>query len=143
CAPGELPKRPKGSDCKSDGSAYGGSNPSLATDRTRAPRSGALVRSLERSGIRTARGARKFDGPTGAEAPRPAQRGVESAGGPSLATDRMRAPRSGALVRSLERSGIRTARAAREFDGRTGVTSSNGCPVRSTPWLPSAHDLLS
>lgn len=28
---GELPKRPKGSDCKSAGSAFGGSNPSLAT----------------------------------------------------------------------------------------------------------------
>lgn len=28
---GELPKRPKGSDCKSDCSAFGGSNPSLAT----------------------------------------------------------------------------------------------------------------
>src|SRR5690606_24628028 len=32
--PGKLPKRPKGSDCKSDGSAYGGSNPSLATMST-------------------------------------------------------------------------------------------------------------
>ena len=31
CAFGELPKRPKGSDCKSDCSAFGGSNPSLAT----------------------------------------------------------------------------------------------------------------
>ena len=29
--PGELPKRPKGSDCKSAGVAFGGSNPSLAT----------------------------------------------------------------------------------------------------------------
>jgi hypothetical protein len=29
---GELPKRPKGSDCKSAGIAYGGSNPSLATN---------------------------------------------------------------------------------------------------------------
>ena len=28
---GELPKRPKGSDCKSAGTAFGGSNPSLAT----------------------------------------------------------------------------------------------------------------
>src|SRR5690606_11094577 len=33
CAPGKLPKRPKGSDCKSDCSAFGGSNPSLATNR--------------------------------------------------------------------------------------------------------------
>ena len=30
---GELPKRPKGSDCKSAGVAFGGSNPSLATRR--------------------------------------------------------------------------------------------------------------
>ena len=30
-APGGLPKRPKGSDCKSDCSAFGGSNPSSTT----------------------------------------------------------------------------------------------------------------
>src|SRR5690606_10495140 len=35
---GKLPKRPKGSDCKSDCSAFGGSNPSLATFSTRRPR---------------------------------------------------------------------------------------------------------
>ena len=29
--PGKLPKRPKGSDCKSDGFAFTGSNPVLAT----------------------------------------------------------------------------------------------------------------
>ena len=28
---GEVPERPKGSDCKSDGSAFEGSNPSLTT----------------------------------------------------------------------------------------------------------------
>ena len=28
---GEIPERPKGSDCKSDGSAFEGSNPSLST----------------------------------------------------------------------------------------------------------------
>ena len=28
---GEFPERSKGSDCKSDGSAFEGSNPSLAT----------------------------------------------------------------------------------------------------------------
>ena len=28
---GEVPERPKGSDCKSDGSAFGGSNPPLST----------------------------------------------------------------------------------------------------------------
>ena len=32
-APGELPKRPKGSDCKSAVLDFGGSNPSLATER--------------------------------------------------------------------------------------------------------------
>ena len=42
--PGKLPKRPKGSDCKSDCIAFGGSNPSLATEIDNAPRAfcGAL-----------------------------------------------------------------------------------------------------
>ena len=31
---GEIPERPKGSDCKSDGSAFEGSNPSLTTTNT-------------------------------------------------------------------------------------------------------------
>ena len=30
---GEIPKWPKGSDCKSDGDAFGGSNPPLPTMR--------------------------------------------------------------------------------------------------------------
>ena len=32
-AHGRLPKRPNGSDCKSDASCFGGSNPSPATTR--------------------------------------------------------------------------------------------------------------
>src|SRR5690606_30806603 len=44
CALGELPKRPKGSDCKSAGVAFGGSNPSLATAGNReGPRFGGLL----------------------------------------------------------------------------------------------------
>ena len=39
--PGELPERPKGADCKSAGTAFGGSNPSLATLSASAP-AGAL-----------------------------------------------------------------------------------------------------
>ena len=39
-AHGELPKRPKGSDCKSAGIAFGGSNPSLATRRSPGSRRG-------------------------------------------------------------------------------------------------------
>ncbi len=46
--PGRLPKWPKGSDCKSDGSAYGGSNPSPATLRTRRPRGAASARRRSR-----------------------------------------------------------------------------------------------
>lgn len=34
---GKLPKRPKGSDCKSAGVAFGGSNPSLATKWNHSP----------------------------------------------------------------------------------------------------------
>ena len=37
CALGELPKRPKGSDCKSAVLDFGGSNPSLATNCRSAP----------------------------------------------------------------------------------------------------------
>ena len=33
---GEIPERPKGSDCKSDGSAFGGSNPPLPIGRSAA-----------------------------------------------------------------------------------------------------------
>ena len=44
---GELPKRPKGSDCKSDCYAFGGSNPSLATMKPSAP-AGAFRRSRGR-----------------------------------------------------------------------------------------------
>ena len=29
---GEVPERPKGSDCKSDGNAFAGSNPALPTN---------------------------------------------------------------------------------------------------------------
>ena len=34
---GRLPERPKGADCKSAGNAYGGSNPSSATERKTSP----------------------------------------------------------------------------------------------------------
>ena len=44
CALGELPKRPKGSDCKSAGLAFGGSNPSLATKRSERPQMGRFLR---------------------------------------------------------------------------------------------------
>ena len=30
---GEVPERPKGADCKSAGTAFGGSNPPLSTSR--------------------------------------------------------------------------------------------------------------
>ena len=43
CALGELPKRPKGSDCKSAVLDFGGSNPSLATKRRKRPRGGAFA----------------------------------------------------------------------------------------------------
>ena len=36
-ASGEVPERPKGSDCKSDGSAFAGSNPALPTNPARPP----------------------------------------------------------------------------------------------------------
>ncbi|SBS71515.1 exported hypothetical protein [uncultured Microbacterium sp.] len=54
CAPGELPKRPKGSDCKSDCTAFGGSNPSLATTGTtrRTAEESAVLRRSGRRGIR-------------------------------------------------------------------------------------------
>jgi hypothetical protein len=32
CPYGEVPERPKGSDCKSDGNAFAGSNPALPTN---------------------------------------------------------------------------------------------------------------
>ena len=65
CASGELPKRPKGSDCKSAGVAFGGSNPSLATKRIERPLVGRFLRFTRPPPLAPAPSAGKPTAPSG------------------------------------------------------------------------------
>ena len=67
---GEIPERSKGTDCKSVGSAFAGSNPALATTSTPTATSGFAIFSKERLRVNWAALARCVDVSEEAEATR-------------------------------------------------------------------------